>query len=257
MLLYWLFIHCLGEKFMHIAVCDDNIEELTRIAIILENYRNELDSTVTYETFTNALDLIETMRTRRFDLLLLDILMPGITGIDAAKEIRGKGSEIPIIFLTSSREFAVESYRVEANDYILKPVRKEEIFPSITKLLAKYNKEAAYLTIKTSNGILKLTFSQIVYVEVINRTVQFILTNGELKKAYGYLADYESALLSDPNFFKPHRSYIVNLRHVSELNKEGFITRNGQTVPVARDAFSKAKSTYMKHLLSPKDRRDI
>jgi len=242
---------------MHIAVCDDNIDELSRIAILLEDYRSELDGSVTYETYTNALDLIETMRTRRFDLLLLDILMPGITGIDAAKEIRGKDSEIPIIFLTSSREFAVESYRVEANDYILKPARKEEIFPSITKLLSKYNKEDAYLTLKTGNGIIKLPFSQIVYVEVINRTVQFILTNGDVKRAYGYLADYESDLLFDNNFFKPHRSYIVNLRHVSELNKEGFITRIGKTVPVARDAFSKAKSTYMKHLLSPKDRRDI
>jgi len=244
----------IGGLYMHIAVCDDNIDELSRIATILEDYRREIDGSVTYETFTGALDLLETMRKRRFDLLLLDILMPGITGMDAAKEIRNSDTEIPIIFLTSSREFAVESYRVEANDYILKPARKEEIFPSISKQLARYKREDAYLTLRTGNGIVKLPFSYIVYVEVINRSINFILVNGDVKKAYGYLSDYESDLLSDPHFFKPHRSYIVNLRQVSELNKDGFTTKSGKTVPVSRNVFTKAKAVYMKHLLSPKER---
>ncbi len=239
---------------MHIAVCDDNIDELARISSLLEDYCRECDSSVTYETFHSAMELIETMRARRFDLLLLDILMPGITGMEAAKEIRRSDSEIPIIFLTSSREFAVESYRVGAMDYIMKPARKDEIFPSIHKQLARFKQEDAYLTHKTGSGIVKLPFSQIVYVEVINRKVQFILTNGEVREAYGYLTDYEGALLSDPHFYKPHRSYIVNLRQVTELNKEGFTTMMGKTVPVARDAFSNAKSAYMKYLLSPKER---
>lgn len=241
---------------MHIAVCDDNIDELSRISSLLEEYCHECDSSVTYEVFHSAMELIEAMRIRRFDLLLLDILMPGITGMDAAKEIRRSDSEIPIIFLTSSREFAVESYRVGAMDYIMKPARKDEIFPSINKQLARFTQKDAYLTLKTGNGIIKLPFSQIVYVEVINRNIQFILANGEVREAYGYLADYEGDLLSDPHFYKPHRSYIVNLRQVTGLNKNGFTTVLGQTVPVARDAFSKVKAAYMKYLLAPEDRRN-
>lgn len=239
---------------MHIAVCDDNIDELTRISSLLEDYCREYDSSVTYEAFHSAMELIENMRVRRFDLLLLDILMPGITGMDAAKEIRRSNNEIPIIFLTSSREFAVESYRVGANDYIMKPARKDEIFPSIHKQLARFMQEDAYLTLKTGSGIVKMPFSQIVYVEVINRKVQFALADGEVRESYGYLSDYESELLSDPHFYKPHRSYVVNLRQVTELNKEGFSTLIGKTVPVARDAFSNAKAVYMKHLLSPNER---
>jgi len=242
---------------MHIAICDDNLEELSRIVTLMENFRCEIDGSITYETFTSAIELIETIRTRRFDLLLLDILMPGITGMEAAREIRSTDSELPIIFLTSSREFAVESYRVGAMDYIMKPARKDEIFPSISKQLAKYKQEDSYLTLKTGSGIVKLPFSQIIYVEVLNRSVQFILTNGDMRKAYGYLADYESDLLSDSNFYKPHRSYIVNMSHVLELTKEGFATRTGNTVPVAREAFTKAKAAYMKYLLEPKNRREI
>ncbi len=239
---------------MHIAVCDDNLEELSRISSLLEDYCRERNNSVTYEAFHSAMDLIETMKVRQFDLLLLDILMPGITGMDAAKEIRRSDSEIPIIFLTSSREFAVESYRVGAKDYIMKPARKDEIFPSINKQLARLTQEDAYLTLKTGIGIVKLPFSQIVYVEVINRTVQFVLTNGEVKEAYGYLTDYEEVLLSDPHYYKPHRSYVVNLRQVTELDKKGFVTILGKTVPVARDAFSKAKAAYMKYLLTPNER---
>ena len=242
---------------MHIAVCDDNPEELFRISTLLEDYSHEISSLVTYETFHNATELLETMRVRRFDLLLLDILMPGVTGIEAAKEIRHSDSDIPIIFLTSSREFAVESYRVGAKDYIMKPACKDEIFPSISKQLACFTQEDAYLTLKTGSGIVKLPFSQIVYVEVINRSVQFILTNGEVREAYGYLTDYESDLLSDPHFYKPHRSYVVNLRQVTELNKKGFATRTGKTVPVARDAFTNAKAAYMKYLLLPNERREM
>lgn len=239
---------------MHIAVCDDNIEELSRIVTLLEDFRQEHDGSVTYETFISAMELLEIMKIKQFDLLLLDILMPGITGMDAAKEIRRLNNEIPIVFLTSSREFAVESYRVEARDYILKPARKEQIFPTLIKQLAKYKQEDSYITLKTANGIIKIPYSQIEFVEVINRSLQFTLANGEVKKAYGYLTDYEKVLLSDPHFYKPHRSYIINLRQVSEFNKDGFTTKTGKKVPVARDSFSKAKAAYMKYLLSPSDR---
>lgn len=242
---------------MHIAVCDDSLEELSRITLLLEDYHRERDSSITYEVFHNALDLLETMRSREFDLLLLDILMPGLSGIDAAKEIRLSNHEIPIIFLTSSREFAVESYRVGAEDYIIKPARKDEIFPVLDKQLTRFTQEEAYLTLKTGSGILKLIFSYVVYVEVLNRKIQFILVDGTVREVYGYLSDYEDKLLSDPYFIKPHRSYLVNLRQVTELDKKGLSTTVGVTVPVARDAFLKVKAAYMKYLLSPNERRDL
>ncbi len=242
---------------MHIAVCDDNINELSRILSLLEDFGRERDGMITYEAFHSGTELLETMRSSQFDLLLLDILMPGVTGMDVAKEIRGSNYEIPIIFLTSSREFAVESYRVSAEDYLMKPARRDEIFSVLDKQRKRLAQEEAYLTLKTGSGIMKLPFSQIVYVEVINRKIQFILTNGEVREVYGYLTDYESILLSDPRFYKPHRSYVVNLCQVTALDKKGLATRVGKTVPVARDDFSNAKAAYMKYLLSPSRRRDM
>lgn len=242
---------------MHIAVCDDNINELSHISSLLKDYCRERDCSITYDTFYSGTELLETMRSRWFDLLLLDILMPGVTGMEVAKEIRSSKYETPIIFLTSSREFAVESYRVNAEYYLIKPAQKDELFPILDKQLKKLTREEAYLTLKTGSGIVKLPYSQIVYVEVINRTVQFMLTSGDVREVYGYLADYERNLLSDSHFYKPHRSYVVNLSHMTGLDKNGFATILGKSVPVARDAFAKAKSAYMKYLLSPNERRDI
>lgn len=241
---------------MHIAVCDDSLEELSRISSLMEDYRREQDGSVTYEAFHSALELLETMKIRQFDLLLLDILMPGLSGMDAAKEIRLSNQEIPIIFLTSSREYAVESYRVGAEDYIIKPARKDEIFPSLDRQLARFTQEEGFLTLKTGSGIVKLLFSQIVYVEVTNRTLLFVLVNGEVREAYGYLSEYEEKLLSAPHFFKPHRSYLINLRQVTELDKNGLATTVGKTVPVSRDALVKAKAAYMKLLMTPNEWRD-
>lgn len=182
--------------------------------------------------------------------------MPGFTGMEAAREIRLYDKAIPIIFLTSSREFAVESYRVSAENYILKPAQANEIFPTLDKLLAKMLREEAYLTLKTGDSLVRLPLSEIVYVEVMNRKVQFTLVSGDVKDSYGYLVDFEKDLLLDASFLKPHRSYIVNLCQVTALDKSGFVMITGKTVPVARELFAQTKTAYMKYLLSPNGGRN-
>lgn len=235
---------------MHFAICDDNIDDLCRITALVENYRKQRVSSITYDTFHCATELLDAMNKQQFDLLLIDILMPGLTGMEVAREIRQWDATIPIIFLTSSREFAVESYRVSAENYILKPVQAEEIFHVLDKLLTKMSKGEAYLALKTGDSLVRLPLSEIVYVEVLNRKVQFTLVSGEVKDSYGYLVDFEKDLLLDASFLKPHRSYIVNLRQVTALDKSGFVMITGQIVPVARELFVQAKTAYMKYLLS-------
>lgn len=134
-----------GSNAMHIALCDDSRAELSRLTFLLEEYRLKRDGSLTYDIFTNATDLLETIPVHHFDLLLLDILMPGITGMDAAREIRQTNSTIPIIFLTSSSEYAVESYRVNAADYLLKPLDADKLFPVLDKLLADFKSNASHL----------------------------------------------------------------------------------------------------------------
>ena len=239
-----------GGNAMHIALCDDSRAELSRLTFLLEEYRLKRDGSLTYDIFTNATDLLETIPVHHFDLLLLDILMPGITGMDAAREIRQTNSTIPIIFLTSSSEYAVESYRVNAADYLLKPLDADKLFPVLDKLLADFKSNAPYIPLKTSTGIIRLLISNVVFVEVQNHLVTFKMADGTFHTASGRLADYEKKLLVSRSYFKHHRSYLVNLHQVTGLDKNGFSTNIGKIVPVSRDTYTKAKSAYMNYLLN-------
>jgi DNA-binding LytR/AlgR family response regulator len=104
---------------MKIAICDDNRQDLLHIASLVETYRNTRKTELTYVSFQNATELLSTLEGGNYDVLLLDVLMPGINGIQAAREIREQDEQVKIIFLTSSPEFAVESYSVQAYYSIL------------------------------------------------------------------------------------------------------------------------------------------
>lgn len=238
---------------VHLAICDDNLEELSHLSALLDRYSRERGGSVTYGAFQSGMELLEAWRAGGFDLLLLDILMPEVSGMEVAREIRLEDEKVPILFLTASPEFAVESYRVHAADYIMKPIRADEIFLALDQQLAKFSQAEAFVTLRAGGGLAKLPLSQIVAVEVFNHAVRFTLSNGVVREVYGQLADYEKELLSAPGFYKPHRSYLVNLRQVVTLDKAGFTTTVGKVVPVPRDGFVKAKAAYTKALLEKED----
>lgn len=110
---------------LQIAICDDNIDELSNMVQLINQYRTSRNFSCEYAVFPNGFELISTLeKGKLFDIYCLDIIMPGFTGIDVAKEIRCFDKNAPIIFFTSSPDFALESYSVKAINYILKPISK-------------------------------------------------------------------------------------------------------------------------------------
>lgn len=134
---------------MNIAICDDDSLELGRITSFIEAYRCERNASVAYKSFQSATELISQAEKRAFGLILLDIMMPGVDGMEAAKEIRIFDTGVKIVFLTSSPEFAVESYAVKAYDYILKPVPKDKLFSVLDAVIADEHIPLEGFTIKT------------------------------------------------------------------------------------------------------------
>ncbi len=187
-----------------------------------------------------------------YDILLLDILMPGINGMQAAHEIRAFDAGVKIVLLTSSPEFAVESYAVKAYDYILKPVSKDKLFSILDAVIAEELKPLEGLTIKTQSGVARILFSRLAFVEIMNRKLYFHLADGSVREVSASLASFEEELLARAEFVKVHRSYIVNLWQVGELRSKELITHAGKTVPMSRLLYGKVREAYMRHLFLEK-----
>ena len=155
---------------LQIAVCDDNIDELSNMVQLINQYRSSKHLDCEYAIFQNGFDLVSALeKGKRFDIYCLDIIMPGFMGIDVAKEIRTFDKTAPILFFTSSPEFALESYSVKAINYVLKPISKEKLFFTFDDILEriKAGKNDDAVIVKSNEGIQKILISNLVFAEVI------------------------------------------------------------------------------------------
>jgi DNA-binding LytR/AlgR family response regulator len=234
---------------LKIAVCDDDICDLSNIVSLINDYKalHKDKERIEYTAFMSAADLIAAMESGQiYDLVILDILMPFMTGMDAAKEIREFNQAVKIIFMTSSTEFAVESYSVDAYYYALKPIRKDKLFILLDKVF--YETEAHQGTsflLKSKTGLTRVYSNRLEFAEVIGRTIFYHFIDGSVTEAAGSMSELEKALLSDPGFIKPHRSYIINMTHIDTLCQREIKMRSRAVVPISKANFSAVKSAYI------------
>lgn len=237
---------------MRIAACDDNQQELERLSSLLAAYRQKTKAGFTYKIYSHGVTLLDDVRKGGFDFLLLDVMMPFLNGMQLAHEIRSFNENIKIAFLTSSPEFAVESYSVEACGYVLKPVTADNLYPILDKLFRNAQNPAESLSVRFQNGVAKLLFSRISYLEVMNRTLCFHMTDGSVKELIAPLSDYEDQLLQRPEFIRVHRSFIVNLFQVQELRTSDILSYTGRVVPISRRLYAQVRKAYMDQLFTEK-----
>ena len=237
-----------GEFTMKIAVCDDDRQVLLSVLSQLASYQEQRQTELSCQGFENAVDLLASIEHQNYDLLFLDVLMPGLNGLQAAREIRQKNDRIKIVFLTSSPEYAVESYSVQATNYLLKPATEERLFPILDQLADLLRRPEESLTVQAQTRVFRLPYNNIEYIEVISKILYFYLTDGSTKEVRRSLSEYEPALLARPGFCKVHRSYLVNLSWVTEVRQGELLTVSGRRVPIARSAYQQVRIAYTEFL---------
>ncbi len=233
---------------LQIAICDDNIEELSNMVHLLDLYRTLRNFSCEYATFPNGFELISALeKGKQFDIYCLDIIMPGFTGIDVAKEIRAYNKTAPILFFTSSPEFALEGYSVKAINYILKPISKEKFFFTFDELLdgIKEEKEEASVIVRSMEGIQRILISNLVFVEVFGRNVLYHLHSGKVIECAAAFTAVCDTLLKFTCFIRPHRSYLVNMQYVETIEKHQITLQNLSSVPIAQGKAKEIKEQYL------------
>ena len=238
---------------MYIAVCDDQAEELEAVTELLRQWQAQRRCPLHFCTFRSAAQLLDAARRERFTLYLLDVMMPGMDGMAAARELRSFDETAALVFLTSSPGFAYESYGVKAMEYLLKPVRAQTLHPILDQLWQREQRPQDSLTLKTGGTLIRIPFSQLAFVEVNGKHLYFNLADGQVRQTAGTLRDYEAALLAREEFTRIHRSYIVNMMQISELSPAGVQTFSGKNLPVSRLLYPQLQKDYMKLLFSERE----
>ena len=167
---------------MNIAICDDEILFTRELSSLLTHWAEKNDFSLTLYPYSNGDDLLTALRTIPVDLIFLDIIMPLLNGIDTAREIRSMGLTVPVIFLTSSREFALDSYDVKAFHYLLKPINTLKLFSVMDDFFKTYNVPAETFVAHTADGFCSITLNDVDYLEAQNKQVLVCLSNGTTLK---------------------------------------------------------------------------
>ena len=232
-----------------IAFCDDDMEVLHQMNELLDRYRVERNEDITYVAFQSPFELLtEIEKGIRPDILFLDVVMPGQNGMDVAKEIRQYDTNMKIIFLTSPPEFAVESYSVGAYFYQLKPIWEESFFRLMDAVLAECEKKKKNsLILRSKDGITRIDLQQLEYCEVLGRKLLFHLENGAVLESAGSLDDLAGQLMQYSNFFRPHRSFLVNMEYIQNISSRSIKMVNDAEIPIPHGKCSEIKNTYMEY----------
>lgn len=232
-----------------LAFCDDEISELRETSMLLDQYRVERNQEIDYVSFQSPFELLaEIERGTRFDILFLDVVMPGEMGIDVAEEIRHYDNNVKIIFLTSSSEFAVQSYTVGAYFYQLKPIWKESFFRLMDSAIAACEKEQSdSLILRCKSGITRVELRSLEYCEVIHRTLLIHLASGKVLESNGSLDELCRQLAPYGSFLRPHRSYLVNMGYIKNLSYRGITMSCLTEIPIPRGKYNDIKDAYLEY----------
>lgn len=227
---------------MRIAICDD--EKIERQAII--DALNSVIKNFSVNEFDDGRELIKSHSMLAYDLIITDIIMPKISGMDTIAQIRKTDTHTPVIFVSSSDEFGVMSYRVLAFDYLLKPINTVEL-KNCMKRLFMLGKKKEYVTVTYSGTETKILLSNIQYIESNLRKVIFALTENREIEIVGKLADFESRLV-DCGFLRCHKSYVVNIEHIDSIDGDTFRLIGGKAIKISRTYLQSAKKAYFDYV---------
>jgi len=228
---------------MNILILDDKTEETTRLSRLLRGLGVE---PIVFHDGRDALDYVR--GGARVDVCFLDIVMPKISGIQTARELRSFGYTDAIVFLSSSKEYGPESYQVKAFDYLIKPPSSESVKGVLEKIEnARKNADTAGITVKTKSATRFIRYSDISHIEAVKHFVCFRLMDKNTVEVYAAFGEYADALLTDARFIRCHRSYIVNMDEISEIAASYILMRTGARIPVSR-SFANVKHTYFNRI---------
>ncbi len=234
-----------------IALCDDETTELHTMEQMLRSYRgHSIKDTLDVRPFESAEALLLAIEQESYapDLIFLDIYMPETSGLETAKKLGEMDLPSLIIFLTSSKDHALEAFELNVFHYLVKPVSEASLTTALDKALAQFEKDMSrYLLFQTGNQLCRIAADDIVYCEAQRKTQGVYLKNGEQLILHMTMNRLYEMLASHQEFVKAGASYIVNLKHIDRLGTQMLLLDNGEEIYLPRGSYKPLSDRYFNH----------
>jgi len=234
---------------LKIAVCDDEQTYLDKTRVMLEQYAAAHNMELTIEAISNPSALLDSIEAGDlYDIYLLDIYMPGVSGMSVATDLRSKGVRSPIIFLTSSTEHAVEAFGVDATHYLLKPYTQPNFFAAMDKAMqsiASHTEES--IVLKIGGEYQNVPVAHILYCEAADNYQRLWMKDGTELLARMTASELYDLLESFGCFHRCGRAYILNLNHVTKVTVSSAVLKTGRELPLPRGTVAGLRSAFFDH----------
>ena len=235
-----------GDVVLKIAICDDEKEFRDAAERMLKLYMEEKAVPFQADVFNVPSALVDmTEKGTIYDIYLLDIYMPGVTGMSIATELRSRNVKSPVIFLTSSTDHALEAFGVDATHYLLKPYTKDSFYVGMDKAMQSITSHKGdSIVLKVDNEYRSIPVSQIIYCEAEDKYQRLYLENGEKMlirisgtELYKLLSEFDS-------FYHCGRAHIINLNHISRVTPDGAVFKNGMQLSLPHTVLAGLRSAF-------------
>lgn len=249
---------------IHVALCDDETACHDTTKRLFADYRRKPSPvSFTLSCFSSGKDLLSYIdENETFDIYILDIIMPDINGIQLGTALRKRNDSGLIIYLTSSPDFAVESYNTDALHYLLKPINSSQFFQCIDKAVSRLNHRSLTetISIKTPGSTQIVAIRNILYAERVNRHIRYYLNDSTVIDSVTFNDTFQNAvsrLTACPGFLIVGSSFVVNLHYVTEVTRSDMLLTGNYLVHIPRRSYDTVKATWADYWLSKGDTHAI
>lgn len=202
---------------MKIAICEDIKPEAEWLCSVIQKWTSKKEIIAEISLFEDAAGFSFALEDTVFDVLFLDIKMPGEDGVALAKRLRKNSYDMAIVFVTGEKEYILEGYEVDAVNYLIKPVDENKVYQCLSKIYDNLRKTDPYIILETENGIVKILQKDIYSVEVYGHKLVYTTKSGQYETTSS-LKESKKALV-EKWFVNSHRSILVNLLYIEIIEK--------------------------------------
>ncbi len=229
---------------LHIAICDDQRQQASKLEELLMKYLLDFQGVAgSIEIFESGQSLLMAMDRTAYDIIYLDIEMPGFNGIEVAEEIRLKDAAVLIIYVTSHTSYMKRSFEVQPFRYLLKPIDERELKLSTAKAVEQCLQRSNVISFSSNHTYYHLRVTDIMYVTIERGKKLVLVTERDSYSYYGKLGELE-AKLGPYGYCRIHTGYLVNWNYVRSISKEEIVLKNRVTLPISRSRNAEALLSY-------------